>query len=369
MNAQETRLNNDIDALRFVHQFGWLRIAELGMLMKPHTNTSLEAGARLARNLAKRQLVLLRRLPDGAGQALVLASAGARLLAENGISAVTGKDLGKALNETWIPSLSWRHDILAHGVLCDLHRQGYQVIPETEIRRQAGATTKLPDGLVLAPGAESRWLILEVENARKSGPNMNRLAETVVRVANGEYEIVGKRPVGCLIAFWKDSRDERGYQLDHRHRVARAVASVSYGDVPLTLLECTRKGSVGVAAVETIQVTIKSSRASLVLDQLDANGWHEDGNALLVSKYEMNRAYVWPYSLKDGSWWYSAEGKGWSSPDGTASSLDEAKRMAAKLIAEHLRAKQKVSSRPGSPRSLGRSHPIGQAKNSAWDSR
>lgn len=149
MNAQKTRLTNDLKALRFVHKFGWLRISELGVLMKPHTNTSLEAGARLARSLAERQLVLLRKLPEGAGQALVLASAGARLLAENGVSAVTGKDLGKALNGTWIPSLSWRHDILAHCVLCDLHRQGYQVIPEAEIRRQAEAATKLPDGLVM----------------------------------------------------------------------------------------------------------------------------------------------------------------------------------------------------------------------------
>jgi hypothetical protein len=342
MNAQESRLKNVIQALRFLHEFGWLRIAELGMLMKPHTNTTLEAGARLARRLAERQLVLLRRLPDGAGQALVLASAGARLLTENGVSALTGKDLGKTFNEAWIPSSSWRHDILAHAVLCDLHRRGYQVIPEAEIRRLEGTATKLPDGLAKSPGNDGSWLMLEVENARKSGPNMNRLAETVVRVANGEYEIIGKRPVGCLIAYWTGSRDERGYQLDHRHRIAKAVASASYGDVPLTFLECTRKGSVGVAAIETIQVTIKSSRASLVLDQLEANGWHEDGNALLVSKYEMNRAYVWPYSLEDGSWWYSAEGKGWSSPDGTATSLEEAKKMAAKLIAEHFSTQHNI---------------------------
>lgn len=333
MQTHETRINNDLAALRFVHLFGFLRIVELGTLMKPHTATSLEAGARLARSLIERHLVLSRRLPEGAGQALVLATGGVRLLAEHGIHAASGKSIGQTVCEHWIPPATWKHDLLAHGVLSELFRRGYQVIPEAEIRRRAGSIAKLPDGLVRAPGNEGTWHWLEVENARKSGPNMKRLADAITAVSARQVEVCGIRPIGCMLVFWRNSVDERGHRLNHRDRVSKAVASIARSDVRLTLLECTRKGAAGVADITLTDTTVAADRASAILKRLDANGWQPDGETGQKTQYGAYMAYVWQDTDAPGTWSYHAEGNGWSGVAGYATGIREAKRGAAGLIA------------------------------------
>ena len=170
----EQRRLKDANGLLFVYQFGWLRTAELGKLMWPDSPASRQAADRLARSWIERQFVIVRDLPDGAGRALVLAKAGVRLLAENGIESGSGKSIGKLNGDDWLPPASWRHDLIAHGVLCELHRLGYTVYPEMELRRRASSHPKIPDGFAIKSG-EGIWL--EVENARKSGKEMHNLAD------------------------------------------------------------------------------------------------------------------------------------------------------------------------------------------------
>ncbi|MBB2777968.1 UNVERIFIED_ORG: hypothetical protein HNP28_003310 [Comamonas terrigena] len=333
MQNHEIRLRNDVAALRFIHLFGWLRITSLGTLMKPHTATSLEAGSRLARSLISRQLVLARRLPEGAGQALVLAAAGVRLLAEYDIHAVSGKSIGQTVGKEWTPSTTWKHDILAHGVLCELFKLGYAVMPEAEIRRRVGILAKLPDGLARSP--DGTWLWLEVENARKSGPHMRRLAYAIAAVSEAQIEVCGVRPSRCLIAYWERSQDERGYRVNHRERVTKAIATQARSDIQLTFAECSRKGTVGISNIVFSEATIAADHTSSVLKRLNASGWYSDEKSgVCKANYGNCTAYVWQDPDAPGTWSYDAERDGEGSGQaGYAGSISEAKRRAAELIA------------------------------------
>lgn len=333
MQNHTIRLQNTVTALHFVHQFGWLRVVELSTLMKHHTTTALEAGSRLARSLISRRLVLARRLPEGAGQVLVLATAGVRLLAEFGICAVSGKSLGRSLGQHWIPSMTWKHDVLAHGVLCELHKRGYDVLPEAEIRRRAGNIAKLPDGLARAP--DGSWLWIEVESARKSGLHMRRLADAITAVSAGHVEICGVLPSRSLVAYVGSSFDERGHRLNHRERVASAIAATARSDVQLTFAQCTRKGAAGIGSIQLMETTVAADRASAILKRLDASGWRCDEAAgVMKAHYGSCTAYVWQDPAAPGTWSYDADGEGWvSGAAGYADSITEAKRCAAALIA------------------------------------
>lgn len=304
--------------------------------MKPHTATSLEAGSRLARSLINRRLVLARRLPEGAGQALVLATAGVRLLAEQGIHAVTGKSIGQTVSKEWMPSTAWKHDALAQSVLCELFKLGYVVIPEAEIRRRAGPVAKLPDGLARAP--DGKWLWLEVENARKSGLHMRRLADAIAAVSGTQVEICGVRPSRCLIAYWERSQDERGYRVNHRERVTKAIATQARSDIQLTFAECSRKGTVGISNMVFIEATVAADHTSAVLTRLNASGWYQDEKSGICQAHYGNcTAYVWQDSDAPGTWSYDAEwdSKGVSGKAGYVGNISEAKRCAAALIATH----------------------------------
>ncbi len=333
MKNHDLRLENDLAALRFIHYFGWLRIVDLARLMKHPNASALEAGARLARQLIARRLVLARRLPEGAGQALVLATAGVRLLAEHDIAGTCGKSIGQTGEGKWQPPLDWKHAALAHGVLCELFTRGYRILPEAELRRSFGGMSKLPDGLVLTPDRK-QWLWLEVENARKSGPHMRHLAHAIVAVANAQVKVGRIQPSGCMVAYWHGSVDERGYQLDHRARVSKAVAAVAKQDIPLTFVECMRKGAVGIAQLELQEVSIQADRATAVLNWLQANGgWSYDAeNNVSWAQYGRLTAKVWQDPDSD-NWGYCVEGLDLSGQGGYAKNVSEAKRGAALLIA------------------------------------
>lgn len=301
--------------------------------MKPHTATAPEAGARLARGLVQRKLVLARKLPEGAGHALMLATAGVRLLSEYGIPATSGKSIGYTSGECWTPPSTWKHDLLAHGVLCELFKRGYEVLPEAEIRRRSSNMVKLPDGLVRAPGNQGQWYWLEVEHARKSGQHMHHLADAIAAVSQGHVELCGVRPTRCMVAYFATAIDERGYQLDHRARISKAVATTAPHDIALTFAECTHKGAAGVGEVQLFAATVAADRTSAILQRLNASGWHRDANnGVLQAHYGRYTAFVWQDDAAEGRWSYQIEQDGNPAPAGYAEKISEAKRCAAALI-------------------------------------
>lgn len=308
------------------------------MLMKSRTPSRLEITARLTRGLIKRRLVLARKLPEGAGKALVLATAGVRLLAEHGISAVSGKNFGDTQGVCWMPPANWKHDLLAHGVLCKLFTQGYTVISEAAIPRKGVA--KLPDGLVLSPGEQGHWYWLEVENARKSGPHMRHLATAMDAVSRAETKFGDITPKRCMVAYFADAIDERNHRLNHRARIIKAVAEAAHNDLTITFAECGRKGAAGVGDVQLTEVLIVPKCASEILQKLETNG--RSGNPkddVWESHFDSYIAYVWDNGEEHGLWGYQVEDNGKRIPAGYASDLNDGKKLAAALISKLIASK------------------------------
>lgn len=325
----EQRRLNDANGLLFVHQFGWLRTAELGKLLWPDSPASRQAADRLARSWIERQLIIVRELPDGAGRVLVLATAGVRLLAENNIAAGSGKDIGRFTSDGWLPPASWRHDLIAHGVLCELHRRGYRIYPEMELRRHANDHAKIPDGFAVK---DNQGVCLEVEHARKSGKEMRNLAHALSIVASGQAtSIAGIKPTIAMVAFLPSSVDERGHILSHQTRVRNSIQNIAKSDVSIYWAKCTLSGSAGVGLVDFQKESISVDRTSAILKILNASGWHNHDNGGQQAIYGHHIVHVWK---DEPHWSYAVE-----TIDGTpveanyVANITEAKRAAASVLA------------------------------------
>jgi hypothetical protein len=301
MDAYEESRRNDRDGLRFLDDFGWLRTVELGGLLWPNNKSSRQQADRLARRWVNLNLVLVRKLPDGAGRALVLSAAGVRHLAEFDVEARSGKDIGQVRAGKWTPPQTWRHDLVAVGVLVELHKNGYTVWPEHRIRRLAGRLVKIPDGLAFR-GQEVVWL--EAENSRKSGPELRQLAEALNRVARDLAEpVLGLKPTRVLVAFPLGIKDENGHNLSHQSRVRNALSKHCRQSTPLTWARCTISGSAGVGEVVFEAETVRSDRAAAIGLRLDASGWQlRDG--VLESSYSGYTVTVWE---DENGWAFCAE--------------------------------------------------------------
>lgn len=339
MNDFDKHRLNDRDGLRWVHRFGWLRTTELGALLWHMTSpdSATRQANRLARSWVKRGLVLARELPENAGRALVLSAAGVRVLAEHGIEAHTGKDIGKLVSDNddnwhpplkwktkWIAPLSWKHDLLAAGVLVDLHRRGYEVLPEAHIRRHAGLLAKVPDGLARKEGI---ILWIEVESARKTGKAMRDLADALCIVAAREAApVLGLRTTHALVAYQDDAVDERGHTLSHRARVRAAVATLAKRDTPLMWAACKLRGTAGVAEVKYEEDLVPADRAAAIMKRME---WrqHPEEDGVLVASYGDRLGYVWQYD--DDHWSYQVNDR----PAGFAKTQEAAKRACAGEIA------------------------------------
>ena len=326
MNQHHQRRLKDAQGLSFLHQFGWLRTCELGKLMWPDIVSSRQSADRLARDWLARRLVIARDLPDAAGRALVLAAAGVRLLAEHGVLATTGKDIGKLTEQGWLPPMTWRHDLLAVGILCELHRQGFRVHPEAELRRHGDQGAKIPDG-VAVKGAQV--LFVEVENARKTGPEMRKLASAVSLAAIGGAPMVASfKATAALVGFVPGALDERGYVISHQERVRRAVEIAAPADFDLHWAECKLLGPAGVGEVRFTSERIKSNRAAAVLLRLDGYGWHTHEDGSVWSSYGEYNVFVWESDAHQ--WGYSVETKaGAVVGGGHADTIAEAKEAGA----------------------------------------
>jgi hypothetical protein len=243
---------HDKMALIWLHRAGWLRPRELGLLLWPGDKNAITYGERLVRKMKKNGMVLARELPEQAGQAVVLAAGGVRLLGTHDIAATSGKDIGDMVNNRWVPPATWRHDLMAIGVLCKFRELGYEVFPEREIRMNHGETVefagktldKIPDGL--ARHEDGRCVWIEVENAKKSGKkNMVPLATALVAAARRIMSpIMGMQPTGALVAYRPDAVDTRGYALNHRLRVDAALRKIPLkADITVTFLMLVMHGA------------------------------------------------------------------------------------------------------------------------------
>jgi hypothetical protein len=228
-------------ALRFIGRFTWLRAAELGKLLYPGSVHSRKYAERNLRKLLGLRMIVARQLPGrDAGTAYLLATRGAQFLNDWNAGTITykyrvGYDWGITKDGVWEPPRSWRHDLMATGVLaCLRERKEWGVFPETMLR--AGypkGAAKFPDGLLVAGTGEHRAGIwLEVENARKSGRNIDTLARALalasIRRPMATFrDVTGELTIARgMVAINADACDERGHRLSHITRVESALRKV-----------------------------------------------------------------------------------------------------------------------------------------------
>lgn len=297
----------DHEGLLLVHKFGWMRATELGRMLWPASARPAVNASELVGKWKRAGWVLVRPLPDHMGQALVLSAAGAAYLRTCGhMDAVTGKDWGETRTGDWVAPTTWRHELLALGLLAHLHSDGWQVIPERQLRRE-NRPGKFPDGLAIR-GDDVTWI--EVENARKSGPNRNQMVEALILASQGEGErLSGQVANRALLAYAVGARDERGYRLDHRHHVIAALARRAPVDVPLLLAELTVTGTAGVGKVAISETNVA---AEAVTRRLASIVWLSQAAVPGFDAYEFFRANGLEYRHGDGQfsrWWSIRDGE------------------------------------------------------------
>lgn len=249
--------------LPVIARFGWLRATELGRLMFRENPHGRKYAEKLIRKLVTLKLVIPRPLPGrGAGFAYVLSSQGAAQLNQWYSGGYTsGKDWGSTDGGVWRPPASWRHDLIAIGVLSHLAAEGFEVYPERFLRWHAPDARKHPDGLITDHEHKcSYWL--EVEHSRKSGANLRALAEALIlayrRSPVVNYEFVQHAPIAMgVVAIDPDARDERGYKLDHWGHIATAIRNTPIkAEVQVEVIWIKLVGvGVGAIRIETKTIT------------------------------------------------------------------------------------------------------------------
>lgn len=242
MNKTPPRLDEGehaAHALRLIGRFTWLRATELGRLLHPGQRHSRKYAEKHLRKLLALRMVVARRLPGaGAGTAFVLATRGAQFLndwnaGQVGYEYRAGTDWGSSTNGIWEPPRSWRHDLIATGVLaCLRERLEWGVFPEPMLRHWVPQAEKHPDGLLVVGNQVSIWL--EVENARKSGRNIEQLVRALARASlrrpcSSFHEVLGGVPIARgMVAINAEARDERGRRLNHLTRVESALSKQTF---------------------------------------------------------------------------------------------------------------------------------------------
>ena len=308
----DQRRQNDVDGLAWIDVFGWIRSVDLGRLIWPQDRWSRTRADRMIRSWIERKLVIARDLPDAAGRALVLAAAGARLLRETGTcdGAKSGKD--------WIPPHTWRHDLMACGLLCLKAEAGFDIVPERQILQ--GGLAKIPDGLIIKPDGSAVWL--EVEHAKKNGSAKRLLAQFLINAATARPTIStirGERFTLTEAAVAYSSGD----RIDHRKSVRDAVAAITRVPVSIRFIECHMTG--GVARLDESVELIEPRRSLLIQKNL---AWHTHPEGHLSASLYSHTLKVW------------SESAGWCAQidDGFAvfglATLADAKRAAGELLAE-----------------------------------
>ncbi len=157
------------------------------------------------------------------------------------------------------------------GALCHLSRADYEIIPELEIKRKH-KLKKYPDGIFyidydvededgqVLEVSETYWL--EVENHRKTGPNMAfmtscMLQSTKENMLNDINEICGRTINRLALAFSEESKDEKGHKIDHELRVTNSLKSKIRKDLPINFIAMEKYG-LGVSSIIRKEVIIKA---------------------------------------------------------------------------------------------------------------
>jgi hypothetical protein len=195
---------NELNILRALHRFGWLRSRDLAVLvwsswrsqppkagpslvpLTPNAS-SLRMAQRTIRRMKSRRLLLSAQAPDG-GVLYGLAESGARLLQRQGVPAKSGKDLVRRYS-----SQHYLHRCVANEVAIGGIVEGYRVATEREIAQglwlggSAGVKGKRPD-VLLRDGNRAYWIEVERSSRNISGAQQLRAWVSAVAGSGNSWQ-------------------------------------------------------------------------------------------------------------------------------------------------------------------------------------
>lgn len=192
----EIALANEVEILKALHKFGWLRSKDLASLIwqkkdKRFLNKEPEfckpvsspSGLRMAQITLKRlkdkKLILSALTPDNS-QIYALSQKGANHLNAVGIDTVSGKDLIRLFSID-----QYRHRVISNEIAISQILQGFKVFTEREVAQnkwhfdKTGYLGKKPDCFI--QNKEYGWWI-EVERSRKNKKDYASLLKWLNRV-------------------------------------------------------------------------------------------------------------------------------------------------------------------------------------------
>jgi len=258
-STKAIRQQNRVLGLTAIAKFGWLRPHEIGNVLWAKSKTRRIAADRITRQWLDEGLVIKRTLPYGFGSAYVLSQLGANFVeceTEYGYTheVHSGKKIGdhiRQVGSTWVPSYSWRHDLLSNGFLTLVMGFGGRVVSELELRRESGGKGKIPDGLYSTDTLRDEWIAIETERAGKWSTSLRSVSQSIVDMALYESQVCGRIIIGAVVLYEDPSSrhwdDQYRPIANHLDRIARCCNSiVPYGShfnlVGIPLL--TSRGSV-----------------------------------------------------------------------------------------------------------------------------
>lgn len=288
-STQELRRHNDELGLTAVAKFGWLRPREIGNVLWANNKTRHIAGARIARRWLKERLVIERSLPYGLGNAYVLSQRGADYLAAetaygDEYIVKSGKKIGDHIEQSesaWVPTLSWRHDLLSNGFLTLVMGNGGRVVSELELRRESQPGEKIPDGLYSTDSLREGWLAIETERAGKWSASARAVAASIVN-SSLHGSVVCGRQVAATVLVYEDPterhwRDESRPIVNHFGRMARQCQAIVPAGEQISLVGIpllTSGGSVVDIAIP-VQKVIGWSEKAVIDKSVKVFGWAE----------------------------------------------------------------------------------------------
>lgn len=206
MKAKDGRIlarKNELNILRALHRFGWLRSRDLAVLIwqvwrsqppksgpslapRVPTHSGLRMAQRTLRRMRDRRLVLTAQAPDGS-VIYSISESGARLLQRLGVAARSGKDMVRRYSGQHYLHRCISNEIAIGGIV-----EGYRVASEREISQglwiggQAGIHGKRPDAL-LRDGRKVYWV--EVERSRRKSADYQKLLAWLQRLWSDKANI------------------------------------------------------------------------------------------------------------------------------------------------------------------------------------
>lgn len=199
-------------AIKLLARFGWLRAHELGLFLYPAPGASIHSRRTITRRainwLKETKQVDSRKLPGGS-EAIFLTARGANFAQELGEAPFKFFHLRTVASD-------WKHDCYVAQMLYAMSGGNIdRVVTEFQILSIDGPNVKRPDGLIYF---NNQWHLVEVENARKSGPHLRHQAVRVERALLDSADYVGHDITGAALCYPTNTTG-----INHRTRLVNSL--------------------------------------------------------------------------------------------------------------------------------------------------